>query len=149
MVEKVKSLNITNGDWLRFIEVILNDEVKTLCRSSQDFLNCIGLNSYNSVLHVINFYDTLSEVFNDKNFDPEADLILDLHPVFAVTKKLVIGEYMMIRQIAKDIIMTVRPVLATMITKYELNGNGAGQRLEENEDFGRVDSSLCMDGDDR
>ena len=44
---------------------------------------------------------------------------------------------------------TVRPKLAVMVNKYELSGNGAGQRSEEDEDYGRVDFDNFFDGDDR
>ena len=55
----------------------------------------------------------------------------------------------MTRDKAKDIIVSIQPKLATMVHKYELSGNGAGQRSEEDGDYGCVDLEKCVDGDDR
>ena len=100
-------------------------------------------------MKVIDFYDKVAEVFNDTYFVPEQEELPNLHPDFTESKKLNLSEYRMSQEKAKEIITTVRPLLATMISNYELSGNGAGQRSSENEDYGRVDLSLYIAGDDR
>ena len=36
-----------------------------------------------------------------------------------------------------------------MVSTYERSGSGAGQRDEDDEDYGRVDIAKCVEGDDR
>ena len=55
LVEVAKGPNISNDDWLRFVEAMLSDEVKSLYRSSQDVQTRSGLDSWNSTMRVINF----------------------------------------------------------------------------------------------
>lgn len=54
----------------------------------------------------------------------------------------------MARQKSKDVIVTVHPVLATMIAYYEFSRNGTGQLSDEHRDYRRVDLSFYVDGDD-
>ena len=149
LLEWSKGPNITNDDQLRFIEAMLSDEVKSLYRASQDLLTRGALKNRNSVLKVIDFYDKVAEVFNDTDVVPETEELPNLHPEFTESKKLNLNEYRMSRETAKEIITTVHPLLATMMSNYELSGNGAGQRSSRNEDYGCVDLSLYVAGYDR
>ena len=45
--------------------------------------------------------------------------------------------------------VTISPKLATIVHKYELSGNGVGQRSEEEDYYGCVDLEKCVDGDTR
>ena len=82
LAERARGPNITNSDRLRFVEVMLSDDVKTLYRSSQDILTRSGLDSRNSVMRVVDFYDKIVEVFNDKDFLPYSQSLPDLHENF-------------------------------------------------------------------
>ena len=55
----------------------------------------------------------------------------------------------MSRDKAKDLIVAVRTKLSNMVSMYERSGSGAGQRDEDDEDYGRVDIAKCVEGDDR
>ena len=70
-------------------------------------------------------------------------------PIFLESQPLSLGKYVMTRAKTKEIIATIRPKLAVMIHKYELSGNGAGQRDEEHEEYCQVDLIQCVDCDDR
>jgi len=52
--------NITFEDRLRFLEVMLSDEVKILYRTSQDTLTRSSLDKQNSIMRLVDFYDKLT-----------------------------------------------------------------------------------------
>ena len=88
------------------------------------------------------------ELLNNPEFKRHSEAIPDLHADFMISKELLLGEYRLTRDNAKEIIVSILPKLAVMINTYELNGAGSGQRDEDNEDYGRVDVTQCIDGDD-
>ena len=55
----------------------------------------------------------------------------------------------MSRDKVKDLIVAAWPKLANMVKMYERSRSGAGQREEEDEDYGKVDITKCVEGDDR
>ena len=57
-------------------------------------------------------------------------------------------EYRINQEKAKDVLVTICPTLAHIVNQYELNGAGSGQRNEEDDNYGRVDLTKCIDGDD-
>ena len=52
----------------------------------------------------------------------------------------------MTRDKAIEIITSIWPKLAVTMNTYELNGNNAGQRDKDNENYGQVDLAKCVDG---
>ena len=64
-------------------------------------------------------------------------------------QKLELGQYIMTREKAKDLIVTIQPKLATVIYTYELNFNGASQLVEKYKDYVQVDLLLCINEDDK
>ena len=81
-IEDSRIPNITTTDWLRYLEVMLSDEVKVLYRSSQDWLSRGNLDARNSVVCLFDFYDKVVEVFNNPEFIPETLKLPDLHEDF-------------------------------------------------------------------
>ena len=147
---KKENAQIKYTDRLRFIEAILSDRVKELYRKSQDCFTKNELDARNSVLRVVDFYDKVSEIFNDPEFEPHTEIILDLHEAFSTSIKLPLLDYRMSRDKAKDLLVSIRPKLAKMLHNYELSGSGSGMMREEgNEMYGHFDAELCVDGDDR
>ena len=135
---------------MRFVEVMLSDNVKSLYVKSQDCLTAGELDARNSVLRMVDFYDKVSEVFNDPGFEPETLPLPDLHEDFALPVKLVLKQWRCTRDKAKDLANAVRPKLAKMCHNYELSGAGAGQMRDEgNERYGHFDLDHCIEGDDR
>ena len=70
-LEQSRGLNITNTDRLRYLEVMLSDEVKVLYRSSQYCLSRGSLDARNSVMRLVDFYDKVVEIFNNPEIIPE------------------------------------------------------------------------------
>ena len=122
LTELSRGPNITNDDRLRYIEVMMSDDVKSLYRSSQDVLTRSGLDSRNSVMRIVDFYDKAVEVFNNPDFLPFSQQLADLHEHFAISKALPLKEYRLTRDKTKDILVAMRPRLAWIISKYELSG---------------------------
>ena len=127
----------------------MSDPVKIFYRSSQDILTCSGLDSRDIIMRVIDLYDKITEVFNDSSFKPQSQALPDLHSDFLESRQLLLGEYKLTREKAKNSIVHIRPKLGVIINKYELSGADSGQRDENHDDYGRVDLTKCVDGDDR
>ena len=72
--ERVQGPNITNIDRLRFVEAMLHNAMKLLYRSSQDLMTRSATENRNSIMKVLDFYDTITKVFNNPSFKPETSL---------------------------------------------------------------------------
>ena len=57
----------------------MSENVKTLCRKSQDLLIRSALDSRNSVMRVVDFYDKFTYAFNEITFIPEIDFFPNLY----------------------------------------------------------------------
>ena len=101
-------------------------------------------------MRVVDFYDKIAEIFNCPHFVPETQILPDLHPNHFTSIKLNLGEYRCTREKVKDFMVWVRPRLAKIVSKCELNGAGAGQMsLEDEDDYGHFYITRCEAGDDR
>ena len=85
---KKDNSNIKHSDCLQFTEIVLSDKVKDLYKKSQDCLTRVELDSRNSVMRIVDFYDKVAEVFNDPEFVPKTTVVLDLHEEFCESIKL-------------------------------------------------------------
>lgn len=135
--ERSHGQNITNIDWLRFCEAMMSDDMKSFFRFPHNLLSITELNSRNSVMRVIDFYDKVSEVFNNANFTPLTRKLPNLHKRYKDSIELPIGEYCI-----------SRPKLANMVHKYKLSGSEMGQRDEEYSDYRTMDHAQCVEGND-
>ena len=77
-------------------------------------------------MRLVDFYDKLTELFNDINFDPETMALPDLHEDFLSPTKLLLKDYRLTRDKAKHVLISIRPKLASMVANYELSGAGGG-----------------------
>ena len=83
-------------------------------------------------------------------FEPETMTLPDLHEDFVSLIKLPLKDYCLTPDKAKDVLISIRPKLASMVANYELSGAGGGQCREEDQDkYGHFDLDLCEDRDDR
>ena len=80
---KKENSQIKNTDRLHFIETILSDDVKALYLKSQDCMTRNELDSRNSVVRVVDFYDKVTEIFNNENVSAVTTVLHDLHEDFA------------------------------------------------------------------
>ena len=95
--------NITVDDRLRLIEAMLCDESKEKLASSQECLSKEQLDARNSIQAIEDYFETVSNVFNN----PESNLSLtvypDLHPELSEPRDLLLKEYRTTRAKVKDI----------------------------------------------
>ena len=67
-------------------------------------------------MRVVDFYDTVVEVFNNPLFVPHTAVLPNLHEYFAVSKPLPLKEHRMTHDKAKDILVGIRPKLAWIVS---------------------------------
>ena len=89
--------NITNDDRLRFLEAILHDDVKELYLKTQNCMNRVQLDSRQSIMKLVDFYDMVVHIFNDEKFKPWTKVFPNLHSDFATSRELHLGEYVLTR----------------------------------------------------
>ena len=84
---------------------MIGDDVKSLYRKIQDVLTRSGLDSWNRVTRVGDFYEKVVKVFNNQLFLPHTAALPDLHEHFAISKPLPLKEDEMMRDRVKDILV--------------------------------------------
>lgn len=61
--------------------------IRSLYRSSQDLLTRTAMDARSSVIGVVDFYDKVSEKFNNETHVSEAIELTNLHPNFVISQK--------------------------------------------------------------
>ena len=143
------SPRITTHDRLRLIEAFLSDKAKPKLASTQECLNRQQLDARNSVEAVEDYFETVSQVFNNPTFIPRSTALPDLHPELEKARDLPLLQYRTTRAKVKEKYDEMRGQLNGMIVKWELSGNGGHQRSEDADDFGHFDPEEVIDGDDK
>ena len=88
--------------------------------------------------------------FNDASFQPSIRQDLKhLSPDFENLDKLIVGNHIMTEEKCKDMLRKAKPKIVDIIERYELSGNGGGQRDTDAPDWGSFDITLCTNGDDQ
>jgi hypothetical protein len=82
------------------------------------------------------FYEIVSDAFNDATFVPTSRCLPDLHPDFAEAIQLPLhDDYLMTPERAKSLIQSIKPRIAKMASNFEQSGNGDGMRdLDDDDD---------------
>ena len=73
---------------MRYLEVMLSDEVKLLYSAFQYSLDRSNLDAKNYVMKVVNFYDKFVEDFSNEEYIPENLALPNLHEDFQTEIKL-------------------------------------------------------------
>ncbi|KAG7340535.1 hypothetical protein IV203_024078 [Nitzschia inconspicua] len=140
---------ITIDDRLRLIEAFLSDKAKGKLTSTQQCLTRQELDARNSDLAVEDYFETVSQVFNDESWTPTTESLPDLHPDLADARDLPLKEYRTTRAKVKEKYNEMRHYLHAIVLNWEQSGNGGQQRSDDAEDWGTFDPLLVVDGDDR
>lgn len=143
------SPRITTDDRLRLIEAFLSDEAKTKILATQECLSRQELDARNSVMAVEDYFETVSNVFNDETWVPMLTSLPDLHPDLADARELPLKQYRTTRAKVKEKYNEMKNHLHAMVIKWERSGSGGQQRSDHAEDWGTFDPDLVEDGDDR
>jgi hypothetical protein len=123
-------------DRLRFVECMVLDAVKPLYLSSQQVLLRYEMDGRKSSTAAPDFYEIVSDAFNDATFVPTSRCMPDLHPDFAEAIQLPLhDDYLMTPERAKSLIQSIKPRIAKMASNFEQSGNGDGMRdLDDDDD---------------
>ena len=97
------------------------------------------------------FYEMVTELFNDPNFVPTSLCYPYLHDDFTESEELPVNpEYTMTVERAKAMITLMKPRIAQIQSNYEQSGNGDGMRRGDSDDDEEADSGFdlndCMEG---
>ena len=135
------------SDRLRFIECMVLDVVKPLYLASQQVLLRYEMDGRKSTTAAPDFYDVVTEAFNDASFIPRTRCLPDLHPEFAERHELPLhDDYLMTPERAKSLIQSMKPKIAKMASNYEQSGNGDGMKgVDDDDDNNDGDDNLrCL-----
>ena len=141
--------NISLIDCLRYVEIMLSDDVKALYLESQNSLTREELDYRNSVHASTTFHIKMVDLFNNPEVVPKSLVLPELHFHFNRVMKLPLTTYKLTVGKAKDILKNVKPQLFKVVSRYERSGEGGGSRDDSHEDWGTFDINKCSEGDDR
>ena len=147
--EKETRVFITQNDRLRFVECMVQDDVRIVYARSQDMMTRAELDSRNSEERDPTFFEALSSKFNDCDFEPVSKAYPGLHSDFATSFVLPKREYSLNPEKAKETLGLIKAALFKVIVKYEISGQGAMRRIDACNDWGSFDIGLCDGRDDR
>jgi hypothetical protein len=142
------------NDRLRFVECMVLDHIKPLYLKVNEVMNRHQLDGRNSNNVPPDFYDVVTEQFNDPSFAPNSHVLPELHEDFACPIYLPFpDDYRMSPDRAKNIIATMKPKIVKILANYELSGNGDGmggnQDQEDDDASGTFSVSNCIAGDNK
>jgi hypothetical protein len=149
--DSVPTGRITIDDRLRLIEAFLSDEAKPKLIQTQECLTRQELDARNSDSAVTDYFAAVAKVFNDETWVPTLLVVYDLHPSLEEARELPLkeGGYRATRAKVKDKFQEMKNQLHSIVVKWELSGNGGGQRDPDAPDFGHFDLEEAVDGDNR
>ena len=131
-----KAPPITKEDYLRFTEALFSDEAKPKMIGSQDCLSREELDARNSVQQIEDFFETVANVFNNKDFQPNlVSFPAEEHPEFMTARPLPLKDYRSTRSKAKEVHDTLKNKLLPIMGNWEKSGNGSSARSEEAPDY--------------
>lgn len=90
-----------------------------------------------------NFHQACVLQFNDRSCLPFSTAYPGIHSGFVDEKLLEKGTYNLTVDKSKSLLAEAKPLLYTMVENYELSGNGAMSRYDEDADWGEFDIVKC------
>ncbi|KAG7373795.1 hypothetical protein IV203_012890 [Nitzschia inconspicua] len=141
----------TTDDRLRLIEAFLSDQAKTKRLAMQAcFSRRHDSNLNNSAaMAEDDYFETVSTVFNDETWVPKLTSLPNLHPDLADARVLPLKQHRTNKAKVQEQYNIMTKHLHAMVVEWEQSGNGGQQRSDDAPDWGRFDSDLVVDGDDR
>jgi hypothetical protein len=170
-----KSPWVTNLPFLRLYHCLLDDNVKKAFMIKDDAWNRQQLDARMSSNRPPSYEELVTKLFNNPNFKPDSMELFDLHHDFCdemslsldIMPGLITPEEVKSRMAdsrAKLVIVslyfhccaclfyysnTICFQIKQIVNKWELSGNGFGQRTEDDDEFGHLDADNFMAGDNR
>jgi hypothetical protein len=140
---------------MRFVECMVLDRVKPLYLRAHEVMDRQELDGRNSDQAPADFYDAVTEEFNNESFIPMSRCLPHLHDRLSEATELPLEEgVLMTREYAQKLLQKMKGPLAKLVTNYERSGNGDGMRgdvddREEDPEAGvgaGFDATNCIEG---
>ncbi|CAB9519921.1 hypothetical protein SEMRO_1058_G236420.1 [Seminavis robusta] len=142
---------VTPEPYIRMIECMLDDSIRGQFLEMHRLGERDELDARNSADRPETVYESCARLYNDKEHDVFSRCLPDLHFTFA--EVLDCSFEHMPGAITSDEVKRrwgdCRAKLIKIIAKWELSGNGFGQRVEEDDAFGHLGEEELQCGDNR
>lgn len=141
----------TNEPYLRLYHCMFHEDMKPALLRMNNTLSRPCLDARNSSARPETFFEGVARIFNNTCEDFMSDALPDLHNTFAVPMMLDF-EDMPGPIDAEDVkrrFADARAKLIKIISKWELSGNGFGQRALDEDEFGHMAEENLEAGDNR
>jgi hypothetical protein len=144
------SVIFTHTADLRLVHCLLHDDVKQAFISRHDCLDRRALDARNSPQRPKTWLEQIAAKFNSEDFRPESEVFPNLHNDFAEPINLSLHKCpgKVTTDQVKVWIADRKAKLVLLIDRWERSGNGDGQRLDTDNQFGSV-GDIHYQGDDR
>lgn len=141
----------TNEPYLRLYHCIFHEEVQPLLMSMNDVMDRSTLDARNSSARPETFFEAVARIFNDECVFFTTEILPDLHYSFAHPLLLDIDEMPgpVTAEEVKKRFADARAKLIKIISKWELSGNGFGQRSVGDDEFGHMGEDNLEAGENR
>jgi hypothetical protein len=141
----------TNEPYLRMYHCMFHDDVKPALLRLNNTLGRPELDARNSSARPETFFEAVCRIYNDEDIMMETEALPDLHYSFAYPIVLLFedmpGE--LNPEECKKRFADCRAKLIKIISKWELSGNGFGQRTLDEDEFGHMGEDNLEAGDNR
>jgi hypothetical protein len=140
-----------NEPYLRLYHCIFDEETRPALMRLNEVMTRPELDARNSDLRPETFFEAVARLFNDDTKIYITDRVPDLHHNFAECIVLDFDDMpgTINAEDCKKRFADSRAKLIKMISKWELSGNGFGQRTMEDDDFGHLGYEELEAGDNR
>jgi hypothetical protein len=141
----------TNEPYLRLYHAIFHEDVQPLLMSMNDVMDRSTLDARNSSARPETFFEAVARIFNDDIIFFSTDILPDLHYSFAHSLLLDFDDMPgpVTPEEVKKRFADARAKLIKIISKWELSGNGFGQRALGDDDFGHMSEENLEAGENR
>jgi hypothetical protein len=141
----------TNEPYLRLYHAIFHEEVQPLLMSMNDVMDRPTLDARNSSARPETFFEAVARIFNDECIFFTTEILPDLHYSFAHPLLLDFDDMPgpVTPEEVKKRFADGRAKLIKIISKWELSGNGFGQRTVNDDDFGHMGEDNLEAGENR
>jgi hypothetical protein len=142
---------VTNEPYLRLYHSIFHEEVQPLLMSMNDVMDRSMLDARNSSARPETFFEAVARIFNDECVFFTTEILPDLHYSFAHPILLDLDDMpgTVTPEEVKKRFADARAKLIKIISKWELSGNGFGQRSVGEDDFGHMGEDNLEAGENR
>jgi hypothetical protein len=141
----------TNEPYLRLYHSIFHEEARDALMKMNDVMDRPVLDARNSSERPESFFEVVARIFNDEDILFYTDCLPELHYTFTYSMTLAIEDMpgLMDAEECKRRFADARAKLIKIIAKWELSGNGFGQRAITDDDFGHLGDEEMEAGDNR